>query len=114
MIGGESMKLKVFKLKDGKLEYKGIREVQQGDAIVEGETSMAETVHLRESKADDPDEAALRTAFKRAMPCISEQGLDAAVNKGKPPAQTKGLEDSIRRANPDWTDQQVQTFMRGR
>ena len=135
------MKLKVFKLKNGKLEYTGIREVREGDIILEGETSMAETVHLREASTSDfpglfgagptkaelkragealkaereaKDKAALKASLKRAMPDATEQGLDAAVNKGKPPAETKSLEDSIRRANPNWTDKQVQTFMRGR
>lgn len=47
------MELKVFELKNGKLKYKGIREVRSGDIIVEGEASMTETVHLRESRFDD-------------------------------------------------------------
>jgi hypothetical protein len=97
------MKFKVFKLKNGKLEYAGIREVQAGDIIVEGQTSMAE-VSLRESatpptrkelsdaalavKAEKERQGkeALKAALKRAMPNATEQGLDAAVNLKRPPA----------------------------
>lgn len=43
------MELKVFRLENGKLRYLGIREVREGDIILDGDTSMAETVHLRES-----------------------------------------------------------------
>ncbi|MGA2669914.1 MAG: hypothetical protein ABSF21_00630 [Dehalococcoidia bacterium] len=43
------MRLKVFKLKDGKLIYAGIREVREGDAILDGDTSMSE-VNLKESR----------------------------------------------------------------
>ncbi len=97
------MNLKVFKLHNGKLEFVGIREVRQGDAILEGETPVTE-VSLRESatpptqkelaaaalavKADKERQGkeALKASLKRAMPGISEQGLDAAVNLKRPPA----------------------------
>ena len=103
------MKLKVFKLRDGKLEYVGVREVRAGDIIVEGQTSMAETVHLREARIEDlnreilaglsgkekedferglhnmgmtnPDDRdALRAAFKRLRPDATERELDIMVS----------------------------------
>jgi len=105
------MKLKVFKLKNGKLEFLGIREVQSGDIIVEGETSMAETVHLRESRLDDVHSEILgklneeqKEAFKSSLRSM-----------GMPDPETRAaLEVSIRRLHPEYSDEQVQTFVKGR
>lgn len=74
------MRLKVFRLKNSKLEYAGIREVQQGDVILEGSASMAEVaseISLRESTG----------------------GV---------------LEDAVRKLHPEYTEQQIQTFLKGR
>ena len=89
------MKLKVFSLRDGKLEFKGNREVQVGDIIVEGQTSMAETVHLRESfagptreelqrarqelkaEAEAKARAALKASFKKMG--LSDQAAEIAA-----------------------------------
>lgn len=84
------MQLKVFKLKNGKLQYTGIREVREGDAILDGDTSMTETVHLEESdkgKQDLPDDkAALKTSFKRLKPTATDKELDIMVS-GKLPIE---------------------------
>ncbi|MEW6143361.1 MAG: hypothetical protein AB1597_09475 [Chloroflexota bacterium] len=99
------MRLKVFKLRNGKLEFAGIREVREGDAILDSETSMSE-VNLRESansedihlknlsgligqaKSDykaglaklgipDPEvRASLKASFKRTF---LQQGMDDAT-----------------------------------
>ncbi len=90
------MRLKTFKLDQGKLVYTGIREVQPGDIIVTGSTTMAEstlgnTVQLREGTE----------AINRANPTRQAE-------------QAKNLEASIRRAHPDYTDEQIRVFIKGR
>jgi len=104
------MQLKVFKLKDGKLEYKGIREIQPGDAILEGQTSMSEVssemmIRLREGSFAGPTpaelerarqklkaeaEAKLRASWKMLCPNATEKQLDIMVS-GKVPPDKGGL-----------------------
>lgn len=79
------MRLKFFRLRDGKLEYMGIHEVMQGDAILEGESSMAEVsagselLSLRESYAG-PTAEEMRASWKRFCPNASEKELDILVS----------------------------------
>jgi hypothetical protein len=85
------MRLKVFKLKNGKLEYTGIREVQQGDVILEGETSMAETVHLREAAGVGPTQAELEKA-RQSLKAEANEGLKAAFKRLRPDATERELD----------------------
>lgn len=105
---GDKLQLKVFKLKDGKLQFAGIREVRSGDIIVEGETSMAETVHLRESKLEDVNAEILasltgkeREAFKRGL-----------RNVGQPDPERATLKQSFKRLG--MSDQEAEIAAKGR
>jgi hypothetical protein len=106
------MKLKVFKLKGGKLEFVGMREVRAGDIIVEGETSMAETIHLRESRRDQfyaEMRESLTTDEQRRN---FNRGLEAlGISEG---ADRETLRQSVKKAYPDLTDQGVEAFIQGR
>ena len=90
------MKFRVYRLKNGKLEYIDFREAKAGDAILAGETSVAEVarsveVHLREGLIAGPtpeeinrarkmlkDEATekVRASWKRLIPNATTRQLD--------------------------------------
>jgi len=77
------MELKVFRLRGGKLEFRGTREIHAGDAIIEGETSMTEVLPLKESKLSDIQKA-LKDAFKKLEPDASERGLEILATGSDP------------------------------
>jgi hypothetical protein len=136
------MKLKVFRLKEGRLEFTGTREPMIGDGILEGGTSMAEVrpgvIELREASTSDfpmyfktelapPTQAelarakakighdALAKSYKAAHPQASDKEVNAFV-QGRSPAgpESSSLDDSIRKAHPEYTDKQIDIFKRGR
>jgi len=126
------MKHKTFKLEQGKLVYIDTREAKEGDIIVTGETSMANLseVQLREGTEDIGDRIAnlakaqaaekLKTAeYRRDVDKFVARikAKTAAINAANPTLQaehSEKLEASIRRAHPEYTAEQVKTFLKGR
>jgi hypothetical protein len=136
------MRLKVFRLKEGKLEFAGMREVRQGDAILEGSTLMSEVrpgvLELREASTSDfpllmptapptaaelnkakqslksRDKDALANSYKAAHPNATPSEVAAFVQGRDPGPESSSLDDSLRRAHPDWTDAQIEIFKKGR
>ena len=126
------MKHKTFKLEQGKLVYIDTREAKEGDIIVTGETSMANLseVQLREGTEDIGDRIAnlaKAQAIEKSKTAEYRKDVDkfvarikaktAAINAANPTLQaehSEKLEASIRRAHPEYTAEQVKTFLKGR
>jgi hypothetical protein len=103
------VKHKVFTLTQGKLSYTGLREIQEGDAILEGATSMSEVGLVEAStsafpgyfgvgptkqelkaarvKIAEEHREALKASFKRLNPKASDKELDILVS-GKVRSET--------------------------
>jgi len=129
------MKHKTFKLEQGKLVYIDTREAKEGDIIVTGETSMANLsevnpITLREG-TEDMDarlaNLAKAQAIEKSKTAEYRKDVDkfvarikaktAAINRANPTLQaehSEKLEASIRRAHPEYTAEQVKTFLKGR
>ena len=102
------MKLKVFKLKDGKLEYTGIREAREGDAIIEVETPTTETVHLRESdRLDQGEKDIIRQKVRSAI----LEGFADEKRASEAPAR---LRAAFKAEHPEWSEKALDIAMRGR
>jgi hypothetical protein len=108
------MRLKVFRLKEGKLEFAGTREPRAGDAILEGSTLMSEVrpgvLELREASTSDfpllmptapPTKAELARAKQAVKADKEKQGRDALAN-------------SYKAAHPNATPSEVAAFALGR
>ena len=137
------MQLKTFRLKEGKLEFIGLREPKTGDCIVEGETSMAEVIPgvlaLRESSTSDfpmlfgkpapptqaelararqslkgKDKEALANSYKQTHPQATPAEISAFCQGRAPDPPCESLDDSLRKSNPEWTDAQIAIFKKGR
>ncbi len=108
------MRHKVFKMVSGRLEFVGIRELRDGDAIIEGQTSMAETVHtvqLRESRLNDLNLEILAGLSGKEKEDF-KRGLRIA---GIPdPEGRAALRESFRRLHPEWTEAQLEVAVKGR
>jgi hypothetical protein len=131
------MRLKVFRLKEGKLEFAGMREVRQGDIILEGSTPMTE-VSLREASTSDfpllmptapptkaelarakqalkaQDKEKLANSYKAAHPNATPSEVAAFVQGREPGPESSSLDDSLRRAHPNWSERQIEIFKKGR
>ena len=128
------MKHKTFKLEQGKLVYIDTREAREGDIIVTGETSMANLsevnpITLREGEniEDRIANLAKAQAIEKSKTAEYRKDVDkfvarikaktAAINAANPTLQaehSEKLEASIRRAHPEYTAEQVKTFLKGR
>ena len=108
------MRHKVFKLEQGKLVYTGIREAQPGDAILDGDTPLAEstlvnTVQLREGTVSDLNRQILAGLTGEAKENF-EKGLK---NLGIAHPDQSDLRASFKRMNPGWTDEQLDIAVKG-
>jgi len=125
------MKHKTFKLEQGKLVYLDTREAREGDIIVTGETSMANLSEVQLREGEDIGDRIANLAKAQAAEKLktAEYAKDvdkfvarikaktAAINAANPTLQaehSEKLEASIRRAHPEYTAEQVKTFLKGR
>jgi hypothetical protein len=125
------MQLKVFRLREGKLEFTGTREPRAGDAIIEGSTLMSEVrpgvLELRESSNLVPPTKAelerarqsrghdaLAASYRAGHPKATDAEVNAFCQGRAPDPPCESLDDSIRAAHPTWTDKQIAIFKRGR
>jgi len=125
------MKHKTFKLEQGKLVYIDTREAREGDIIVTGETSMANLSEVQLREGEDIGDRIANLAKAQAAEKLktAEYAKDvdkfvarikaktAAINAANPTLQaehSEKLEASIRRAHPEYTAEQVKTFLKGR
>jgi len=103
------MKLKVFRLKESRLEFTGTREPMIGDAIIEGGTSMAEVrpgvIELREASTGD---------FPMYFKTEPAPPTQAELARAKAKLGHDALAASFRKANPNWTDKQIEIAVKGR
>jgi hypothetical protein len=120
------MQLKVFRLREGKLELVGMREPMPGDGILEGSTPMTE-VELHESAVpsgkeidralkagrDRRNSEALAASYRDGHPKATDAEVAAFVQGRYPDPEPDTIDDSLRRLHPDWTDKQIEIF-RGR
>lgn len=141
------MKLKAFRLEQGKLCYIDTREAREGDIIVTGETSVANLseVQLREATTSDfpglmgsgpTKQESQRARLDRVEKTMAAEKLKtaeyakdvdktvaaikaktSAINRANPTLQAeqaRELEASIRKYRPEYTAEQIQTFLRGK
>jgi hypothetical protein len=111
------MELKVFRLKEGKLEFIGLREPKAGDAIIEGSTSMAEVrpgvLALRESldlKEASTSDFPLLFGTEPVPPTPAEL---AAAKKSLNDKGNRALADSYKQAHPGATEKEIDAFVQG-
>jgi hypothetical protein len=109
------MQLKVFRLKDGKLELTGTREVRLGDAIIEGGTSMTEVrpgvIALKEKSTSD---FPLLFGTESVKPTLPTQAELANARLAIQADKKKELAKSYKAAHPGATDKEVAAFTQGR
>ena len=98
------MRFKAFKLNKGKLEFTGMREIQEGDAILEGETSMTEVSLTEASTSDFPglfSAGPTRDELEKARAALAEE-------------KRQTLRNSFKRLKPDATDRELDIMVSGK
>lgn len=103
------MRLKAFRLKEGKLEFIGIREVREGDAILDGDTGMEEVTMSESSKADDVNRDTLAGLSGKAKADF-KRGLHRL--KMADPEDRDNLRDAFKRLG--LSDEQAEIAARGK
>jgi len=107
------MQLKVFRFKNGQLSYIGIREVQSGDVIVEGETPQ--NVRLQETKAIKELNDHILATLPEDEKADFLVGLEAVgLRDSSDISGSNGLRDAFRRLNPKASEYQLDVMVAGR
>lgn len=96
------MRLKVFRLREGKLELVGMREPMPGDSLLDNSTPMSEVIGLRESSNLVPPTA---KELARARQSLGRDKLANAYKAGHPGATANEIATFVQGRSPDPTEQ---------